>query len=630
MALNQLGRIEMLIGDPGRAIDLFGRSAAIHRSRQQHREGLVPCIDLAGARRQQGRFAEAAALLDSVLVECRDLGLRDLEVLAGNNLADVRLAQQRPAAAAAVCRRLLAAGEPPSHLAATETRLRLARALAERDSTATAAEILRQVLEVGAGAAALELDAVAQLGSCLVELGEAEAALAVLGPACARADAAGLDEHGLILWTTAGRAQHRADRPDSARLAFGRAVDAWERLRGRPEDPTWREHRGAVGDLFAEAAANLLAGGGLADAFALVQRAKARTLQERMMGPGAAAAAVPRIPGLAEVRTGVLAPQEVLLDLVEGERIAVLFVVTRDTALAALLPGRRVMAPRLRLLADAVTSPSVDDLGPVAGLAAAAMAEWPPQLGALLQDATLLTWSPDGSWHRFPLALLGDALPGSGPDGPALARVPSVAVLARLRAEASQTAGQASLLAVCGPDPDGPGLLPGAEAETRRLADAYRGVRRIDGAAFEASMWRGAGTLHLAAHTRLDPWQPWNTTITLARGDGGQVRAADIAVLDLDARLAVLAGCATAGTRIVGGEGLIGLAGGFLAARTPAVVATLWPVDDFAAARFMDPFYAALAEGRTVAEALAAARTRLPRRSGHGGAAPLGRVRGRR
>lgn len=609
IALNQLGRIEMLIGDPGRAVVLFGRSAAIHRARQQHREGLVPCIDLAGARLQQGRFAEAAALLDSVLVVCRTLGLRDLEVLAGNNLADVRLAQERPAAAVAVCRRLLAEGKPPSHLAATETRLRLARALAERDSMAAAAGILEPVLVVGAGAVSLELAVRAELGRCRLALGDLSAALAVLTPAAVRADAAGLDEHALILWTEVGRAQRRAARPDSANIAFTRAIGAWERLRGRPDDPTWREHRGAVGDLFAEAAANLLADGGLAEAFALVQRAKARTLQERMMGPGAPTDAVPSAPDLAEVRTYVLAPGEVLLDLVEGEQLAVLFVVARDTALAALLPGRRVIAPRLRLLADAVTSPSVEDLAPVARLAAAALAEWPSCLAVLLEEATLLTWSPDGSWHRFPLALLAKAAPGSRPDGgPALARVPSVAVLARLRADTAKVASEATLLAVCGPDPEGPGLLPGAEAETNRLAARYRGVRRSDGAAFDAAAWRGAGTLHLAAHTRLDPWQPWNTTITLARGDGGQVRAADIAGLDLDARLAVLAGCATAGTRVVGGEGLIGLAGGFLAARTPAVVATLWPVDDFAAARFMAPFYAALADGRTVAEALAAAR----------------------
>ena len=603
MALNQLGRIEMLIGDPGRAVVLFGRSAAIHRGRQQHREGLVPCIDLAGARLQQGRFAEAAALLDSVLAVCRELGLRDLETLAGNNLADVRLAQQRPAAAAAVCRGLLAGGEPPSHLAATETRLRLARALAERDSAATAAAILQQILAAGAGATSLDLAVRVQLGRCRLTLGDPPAALAVLAPAAVRAETAGLDEHALLLWTEVGRAQRRVARPDSADIAFMRAIAAWERLRGRPDDPGWREHRGAVGDLFAEAAANLLADSAadqdLAEAFALVQRAKARTLQERMTGPGAPAAAVPRIPGLAEVRGSVLGPGEVLLDLVEGEQTTVLFVVTRDTALAVLLPGHRVMAPRLRLLADVVTSPSVDDPVPVVALAGDAVAEWPPGVLALLQDAAMVTWSPDGSWHRFPLALLA---------GSALARVPSVAVLARLRADRAVSARDATMLAVCGPDPERPGLLPGAEAETRRLAARYRGVQRVESTAFDPDAWGGAGTLHLAAHTRLDPWQPWNTTITVARGAGGQVRAADIVGLELDARLVVLAGCATAGTRVVGGEGLIGLAGGFLAARTPAVVATLWPVDDFAAARFMDPFYAALARGATVAGALALAR----------------------
>ena len=90
---------------------------------------------------------------------------------------------------------------------------------------------------------------------------------------------------------------------------------------------------------------------------------------------------------------------------------------------------------------------------------------------------------------------------------------------------------------------------------------------------------------HLAAHTELDSRQPWNTSITLTREGGGRLLAADVVGLDLQARLVVLTGCTTVGSRLVGGEGLIGLTGAFLAAGAPTVLATLWPVDDAAAMR---------------------------------------------
>ncbi len=614
VALSQLGRLEMLLGDPGRAIAMSRQAVALFRARHQDREGLVPCLDIAAARVQQGRLAEAAALLDSARTVSLDRGLGDLALLSGTRLADVRLAQDRPGTAARVCRELLTGGEAPSRMALTELRLRLARALAARDSAAAAAALLEEVLATGAGAVSLELAATADLGACRLAVGDAAGAVAVLAPAAVRAREAGLDESEMLLLTRLGLAHRRAARPDSARAVFARAVAVWERQRARPDDLTWREHRGAAGQLFAAAAANLLEGDhpDLAAAFDLVQRYKARTLQERMLGPEASRSSVPRAPRLVEVRTTVLRPGEVLLDLVEGEDVTVLFCVSRDTATAARLPGRTALERTMRLLGDVVTSAAVERPDAAVDLAREATASWPPDVREALADAASVTWCPDGSWHRFPLALLlcgGDE--SRGPDGCLpLARVPSTAVLARLRAAPRRPAAGVTMLAVCGPAPDGSGPLPGAEAETRRLQATYRRVRRtgVTGTAVSPAAWRDADILHLAVHTRLDPWQPWNTSVSIDTADGGTLRAAAVADLDLRAGLAVLSGCTTAGDRVVGGEGLIGLAGGFLAARVPAVVATLWPVDDGAAARFTGPFYAAMAKGRTVAEALALAR----------------------
>jgi hypothetical protein len=62
---------------------------------------------------------------------------------------------------------------------------------------------------------------------------------------------------------------------------------------------------------------------------------------------------------------------------------------------------------------------------------------------------------------------------------------------------------------------------------------------------------------------------------------------------------------------VLSGEGVLGLASAFLSAGVPAVVATLWPVDDAQTARLMDHFYAGLAAGLDAATALHEAREAL-------------------
>ena len=607
IALNYLGRLDLQLGDPGAAVERFSRAADIHRAHQHHREGLLPSIDIAQARIMQGRYAEAEAALDSVITVCRELGLRDLEILAVGNLVDVRLEQGRPGAAVALCREMLVAGEMPSILNDTETRLRLARALADRDSLPAAVAVLEGVLARGAGSVSLELRSSALLGSLLVDAGRCEQAVAVLRPAFPVAREAGADAECVILLTHLGRAEAACDRPDSSLAAYRRAMACWERVRAWPSDPVWREHRGTVaGSLFAQAAATLLAVSDdpahLAEAWNWVQRHKARTLQERMRGPDAASPA-DGLPGLEEFQQEILAPGEVFIDLVEGERVGVLFCVTTDTAFAGLLPGRASTRPRMERLGDVVTSLEISSPLPAENLANALVELWPLEARRLAAAATLVLWSPDGSWHGFPASLLSwDA---------GLARVPAAGVLVWVRTAPEIPLVAARVLAVCGPDPEGTDLLPGAAAEARWLSAHLRDVQTVGdkpGPPLDATDWNQADVLHLAAHTVLDPWQPWNTTITLGRGGVGDLKAAEVAELPLAARLAVLAGCTTAGNRLVGGEGLIGLAGAFLAARTPVVLATLWPVDDAVAKEITTGFYDGLADGLPAAMALARAR----------------------
>jgi len=114
--------------------------------------------------------------------------------------------------------------------------------------------------------------------------------------------------------------------------------------------------------------------------------------------------------------------------------------------------------------------------------------------------------------------------------------------------------------------------------------------------------------------------------LVLSRGatDGGEdglLEAREIAELDLEADLAVLAGCETARGRIGAGEGVIGLTWGFFAAGVPATVVSQWAVESKTTARLMRDLHRALADGRgkpgslSKGEALRAASLRLLRES---------------
>ena len=74
----------------------------------------------------------------------------------------------------------------------------------------------------------------------------------------------------------------------------------------------------------------------------------------------------------------------------------------------------------------------------------------------------------------------------------------------------------------------------------------------------------------------------------------GFLRLNDIYNLNLPAELVVLSACQTALGKDVKGEGLIGLTRGFIYAGAGGVIASLWQVDDRAAAEFMKLFYTGL------------------------------------
>lgn len=106
--------------------------------------------------------------------------------------------------------------------------------------------------------------------------------------------------------------------------------------------------------------------------------------------------------------------------------------------------------------------------------------------------------------------------------------------------------------------------------------------------------------LHFATHGLLNTEEPMLSGLmfSLFAKDGtpraGFLSLSDVYNLRLSADLVVLSACQTGLGKYVNGEGVVGLARGFMYAGAPRVLATLWSVDDWATAELMEQFYSAL------------------------------------
>lgn len=147
-----------------------------------------------------------------------------------------------------------------------------------------------------------------------------------------------------------------------------------------------------------------------------------------------------------------------------------------------------------------------------------------------------------------------------------------------------------------------------AEAESiARLAGAEHSLVATDFAASLDTLTsrevREFGVLHLATHGVVDAEHPALSGLVLSlvdpggREQPGFLSLAETYNLDLTADLVVLSGCETALGKDVRGEGVIGLARGFLYAGAARVMASLWRVQDRSTAELMRHFYTALLPG---------------------------------
>jgi CHAT domain-containing protein len=161
--------------------------------------------------------------------------------------------------------------------------------------------------------------------------------------------------------------------------------------------------------------------------------------------------------------------------------------------------------------------------------------------------------------------------------------------------------------------------LPAASAEAQAIQREYVDVRRLSGAAATRSAFekeaRTADVIHFAGHG-VTGVESSALVLSASAEDTGLFESASISRLTLgQADVVVLAACDTARGPVRAAEGVLSITHAFLQAGAPAVIATLWPLEDRAAAEFFPRLHRHLARGVPAAVALRAAQLELIRSS---------------
>ena len=150
--------------------------------------------------------------------------------------------------------------------------------------------------------------------------------------------------------------------------------------------------------------------------------------------------------------------------------------------------------------------------------------------------------------------------------------------------------------------------IPSVRNEIQSLSQLFPStVALLDSDATVSAFLREAGSadlIHLACHGQFRPDNPLFSALQL--GDGW-LTVRDAYNLDLNCQLVTLSACETGVNTVSPGEELLGLARGFLAAGAPALLMSLWTVDDQATSEMMTDFYQGLrafgSAGRALREA---------------------------
>lgn len=215
---------------------------------------------------------------------------------------------------------------------------------------------------------------------------------------------------------------------------------------------------------------------------------------------------------------------------------------------------------------------------------------------------------PDGILHHVPLHAI--ALP----DGRALLERNPVcffpsASLMQFCLVGTRPAVPSSVAVVADRTSDDP--LPFAGLEAATVAAHFPDVIRPSGKHELLGLLatRSLDVLHLTCHGYFEPGRPQAAAVVL--GQGEELTAEDVLDLRMQVGLVTIAACESGLGSLDLAEERLGLVRAFVQAGASAVLASLWPVDDFSACLLMEGFYAGLRQGLPRAEALRRAQLAL-------------------
>ena len=318
-----------------------------------------------------------------------------------------------------------------------------------------------------------------------------------------------------------------------------------------------------------------------------------------------------------------LSPAGAFIEYLVSDSGSLAFVVVRDTAAVVDLGiGRRDLARLVEFARGTLEqrgAPRADSLWrtPLRQLHQYLVA--PLEETGLLAGKSRLTFVPHAELHYVPFAaLLDDGHPGRFLiERYEVAVTPSASVWIAL---ANRPAGAAAGMLALAPRPAD---LPASRREVAAVARLGGADAQVltGQAASEAAFRRdapGRRVLHLATYGVLNKRNPLFSYVDLAAGgeQDGRLEVHEIFGLHLAADLVVLSACQTGlGSGALGdvpsGDDWVGLTRAFLDAGAASVVATLWPVDDWATAALMERFYEGYGKDGNPVGALAAAQRAL-------------------
>jgi tetratricopeptide (TPR) repeat protein len=382
-----------------------------------------------------------------------------------------------------------------------------------------------------------------------------------------------------------------------------------------------RNNLGGLSEAYPELVAALVNEGRIASAFRFVESMRAREIADaalrsigRARDSSLALAGFQRLAStgpaveLRDARRRLARDQAlVILTLGLAGAPTTALVVSSDSAFALSLAGRDVLAPLIERYLR-VASGGVEPVAVGEQLGAALL---DPIARALPPAVTRLEISPDGDLFRVPFEALRLAGGHYAVERFAISIVPS-ATVAQALASLPPAPNATRLVAVGDPVFRSALVrLPQSAEEARHVATYGRSsIVLTRGAATKAGL-RAAdlpsvGVLHFATHALIDDEGQSRTALALTptNRDGGSLTTSEIASLHLNGALVVLSACESLGGQILGGEGLRGLSEPFLEAGARAVVVTHWAIGDRGVLPFVDRFYATMASGASVGNAL--------------------------